>query len=123
MITRTKKAFTLLELIVVLLVLGILAAIAVPTFNTVKTNSAKRSAQTTAEGIARNADAIAASSADGGAVSGADLNTAVGEADVEGITGWTGAADTAYDTVISGNTITCTFTLGSSTTATSVSCA
>lgn len=123
MITRTKKAFTLLELIVVLLVLGILAAIAVPTFNTVKTNSAKRSAQTTAEGIARNADAIAASSASGAAVTGADLNTAVGEADVEGITGWTGAADTAYDTVISGNTITCTFTLGSSTTATSVVCA
>ncbi|MBU6201291.1 MAG: hypothetical protein KJS90_04740, partial [Acidobacteria bacterium] len=61
--------------------------------------------------------------ADGGAVSGAELNTAVGEADVEGITGWTGAADTAYDTVIRGNTITCTFTLGSSTTATSVVCA
>lgn len=124
MINRTKKAFTLLELIVVLLVLGILAAIAVPTFNTVKSNSAKRSAQTTAEGIARNADAIAASSASGAAVTGANLDTAVGEADVEGIgSSWTGAADTAYVTVISGNSITCTFTLGSATTATSVSCA
>jgi prepilin-type N-terminal cleavage/methylation domain-containing protein len=123
MINRTKKAFTLLELIVVLLVLGILAAIAVPTFNTVKTNSAKRSAQTTAEGIARNADAIAASSGSGDAVDGDDLNTAVGEADVEGISGWTGAADTAYTTTISGNAITCTFTLGSLTAATSVTCA
>ena len=124
MINRTKKAFTLLELIVVLLVLGILAAIAVPTFNTVKSNSAKRSAQTTAEGIARNADAIAASSASGAAVSGANLNTAVGEADVAGITGWdTDGSDLAYDTVISGNTITCTFTLGSATAATTVDCA
>lgn len=123
MINRTKKAFTLLELIVVLLVLGILAAIAVPTFNTVKTNSAKRSAQTTAEGIARNADAIAASGAAGLAVTGANLDTSVGEAEVAGLTGWTGAADLAYVTVISGSNITCTFTLGSLTAATTVACA
>jgi prepilin-type N-terminal cleavage/methylation domain-containing protein len=124
MINRTKKAFTLLELIVVLLVLGILAAIAVPTFNTVKSNSAKRSAQTTAEGIARNADAIAASSASGAAVSGANLATAVGEADVENIDGWdTDGTDLAYTTTISGNAIVCTFVLGSATAATSVTCA
>jgi prepilin-type N-terminal cleavage/methylation domain-containing protein len=116
MINRTKKAFTLLELIVVLLVLGILAAIAVPTFNTVKTNSAIRSAQTTAEGIARNADAIAASSASGDTASGANLNTAVGEADVAGISGWDNdGTDLAYITVISGNSVTCTFALGSTT--------
>jgi len=56
-----KPAFTLLELIVVLLVLGILAAIAVPTFNTVKENSVKRVAQTTLEAAARNGEAIAKS--------------------------------------------------------------
>jgi prepilin-type N-terminal cleavage/methylation domain-containing protein len=124
MINRTKKAFTLLELIVVLLVLGILAAIAVTTYNTVKTNSAKRSAQTTAEGIARNADAIAASSASGAAVSGANLATAVEEASVANMDGWqTDGTDRAYTTVIGGKTITCTFTLGSATAATSVTCA
>lgn len=124
MINRTKKAFTLLELIVVLLVLGILAAIAVPTFNTVKSNSAKRSAQTTAEGIARNADAIAASTAGGAAVTSANLDTAIGEASVASIGGWTtGTSDLAYTTTIGGNTITCTFDLGSATEATTVSCA
>jgi prepilin-type N-terminal cleavage/methylation domain-containing protein len=131
MINRTKKAFTLLELIVVLLVLGILAAIAVPTFNTVKANSAKRSAQTTAEGIARNADAIAASSASGAAVSIGDLDKAIGEADVENILdSWEGdmdgtytGTDRAYKTEISGNSVTCTFVLGSATAATSVTCA
>lgn len=124
MINRTKKAFTLLELIVVLLVLGILAAIAVPTFNTVKSNSAKRSAQTTAEGIARNADAIAASTGDGGAVSNADLDAAIGEADIAGRANWTsGSSDVIYDTVIGGRTVTCTFTLGDAETATSVVCA
>jgi type IV pilus assembly protein PilA len=124
MINRTKKAFTLLELIVVLLVLGILAAIAVPTFNTVKTNSAKRSAQTTAEGIARNADAIAASSGSGDAVSGVELNISVGEADVADMTGWdTDGTDLAYTTTISGNAIVCTFSLGSLTASTSVVCA
>jgi type IV pilus assembly protein PilA len=59
-----KPAFTLLELIVVLLVLGILAAIAVPTFNRVKENSVVRAAQTTLEAAARNGEAIAKSDGD-----------------------------------------------------------
>jgi prepilin-type N-terminal cleavage/methylation domain-containing protein len=56
-----RPAFTLLELIVVLLVLGILAAIATPTFNRVKENSVQRVAQTTLEAIDRNGEAIASS--------------------------------------------------------------
>jgi MSHA pilin protein MshA len=83
MLNRTKKAFTLLELIVVLLVLGILAAIAVPTFATVKENAAERTFQATADAIARNAAAIAASSNDGdNDVSAADVTAAAGEAGV-----------------------------------------
>jgi len=78
-----KPAFTLLELIVVLLVLGILAAIAVPTFNTVKQNSAAGTFQATAEAIARNANAIATSSAAAETTMG-DVEDAVAE--VEGIT-------------------------------------
>ena len=83
MLNRTKKAFTLLELIVVLLVLGILAAIAVPTFATVKENAAERTFQASADAIARNAAAIAASSNDGdNDVSPADVIAAAGEASV-----------------------------------------
>ncbi len=83
MLNRTKKAFTLLELIVVLLVLGILAAIAVPTFATVKENAAERTFQASADAIARNAAAIAASANDGdNDVSGADIIAAAGEAGV-----------------------------------------
>jgi type IV pilus assembly protein PilA len=81
MLNRTKKAFTLLELIVVLLVLGILAAIAVPTFATVKENAAERTFQASADAIARNAAAIAASSNDGdNDVSAFDIQTSAVEA-------------------------------------------
>ena len=80
MLNRTKKAFTLLELIVVLLVLGILAAIAVPTFATVKVNAAERTFKTSLEAIARNATAIAASSNDGdNDVEAADITAALAE--------------------------------------------
>jgi len=64
-----RPAFTLLELIVVLLVLGVLAAIAVPTFNRVKENSQVGVVNATLETIKRNAEAIAAS----------DLNMTVSE--------------------------------------------
>jgi type IV pilus assembly protein PilA len=61
MLNRTKKAFTLLELIVVLLVLGVLAAIAVPTYTTLKTNSVKRSVDSTLQAIDRAGEAAYAS--------------------------------------------------------------
>lgn len=59
---RTNRpAFTLLELIVVLLVLGILAAIAVPTFQRVRENAVSRVLQTTLETLDRDGEAIAVS--------------------------------------------------------------
>ena len=107
MINRTKKAFTLLELIVVLLVLGILAAIAVPTFNSVKESSVSRAALTNAQAIARNANAISAAEA-GGVTTQAHVDTAGGEAAGSGYD-----ANTTSDgsvTVTSGN-ISCESTI------------
>lgn len=57
---RPKKAFTLLELIVVIVILGILAALAIPSFANVKAKAAEKTAISSAEGIVRDARALAA---------------------------------------------------------------
>ena len=54
MLNKVKKAFTLLELIVVIVVLGILAALAVPTFSTVKDKSADSIAIKNAQAVQRD---------------------------------------------------------------------
>ena len=59
--TNRRKAFTLLELIVVVVVLGILAALAIPSFSTVKQSAADKIAIQSAESVLRNAKALAAS--------------------------------------------------------------
>ena len=53
-----RKGFTLLELIVVIVVLGILAAIAIPTFAGVISRANHSSALTTAQSFKAEADAI-----------------------------------------------------------------
>jgi prepilin-type N-terminal cleavage/methylation domain-containing protein len=77
MLKRTRKAFTLLELIVVVIVLGILALIAVPTFRSVTNNASASVAESTAGAIARNANALASQA--GVATTYANLTTAAGE--------------------------------------------
>jgi prepilin-type N-terminal cleavage/methylation domain-containing protein len=77
MIARSKKAFTLLELIVVVVVLGILAALAIPSFSTVKRTSVEKVAFNSASSILRNAKALAAF--DGTAVTEAHIDTAGNE--------------------------------------------
>lgn len=61
---RRGKAFTLLELIVVIVILGILAALAIPTFMRVIEKSKDAAAGVSLSSIARNAQAISAFSPD-----------------------------------------------------------
>jgi prepilin-type N-terminal cleavage/methylation domain-containing protein len=63
MLTRSpapKRAFTLLELIVVIVILGLLAALAIPTFARVTKKSQDASALTTLRSVARDAQALVA---------------------------------------------------------------
>ena len=76
-LSRQRRAFTLLELIVVVVVLGVISLIAVPTLRSVIASSAASSAEATAESIASNANAIAAFA--GGDTTPGNLVTAVDE--------------------------------------------
>jgi prepilin-type N-terminal cleavage/methylation domain-containing protein len=74
---RSRKAFTLLELVVALVVLGILAALAVPTYLSVINNAKVATATSTAVSVATDAVAIG-SDAQSAATYG-NLSTAVSE--------------------------------------------
>lgn len=55
-----RKAFTLLELIVVIVVAGVLAGIAIPSFNAVKTKANEQRAVNEAKAFAKEVTALAA---------------------------------------------------------------
>jgi prepilin-type N-terminal cleavage/methylation domain-containing protein len=57
---QNRKAFTLLELIVVVVVAGVLAGIAIPTFNAVKTKANEERAVNEAKAFAKEVTALAA---------------------------------------------------------------
>lgn len=82
---RHRPGFSLLELVVVLAIFAVLAALSVPVFERLRGNSLERVAQSTLETLDRNGEAIGASGAD---VSDAQIAAAVlGELDVpEGMT-------------------------------------
>jgi type IV pilus assembly protein PilA len=81
MLNKSKKAFTLLELIVVLVVLGILAALAIPSFAKVQKNAAATVAMSTAKSIARDANALGAQNlgSSAGTTQAFNVDTAYGE--------------------------------------------
>ena len=107
-----RKGFTLLELIVVIVVLGILAAIAIPTFAGVISRSNKSSAKTTAQSFVAEARAVYAQDNAGSsgqniaAFDAAALDTplAVGV----GVAG----AETAFTFTVSGQTVSVDTTTG-----------
>jgi len=96
---RMFKAFTLLELIVVVIVLGILALVAVPAFTGVINNSAGSVVENTAKAIARDANALAAfnSGDQANLTSDANINSAIGETSLDTADGW--ASDAAANSV------------------------
>jgi type IV pilus assembly protein PilA len=74
---RSAKGMTLLELIVVIVILGVLAAIAIPTFLAVIQNSKNGTATETANTLSHDATALAAFDQKGAASTSADGNTYV----------------------------------------------
>ena len=103
---RNKKAFTLLELIVVLVILGILAALAIPSFNKVQQNSASSVASSTAKSLARDANALGAQNAStsAGLTAAANIYTAYTELTVPSnlTASWSAANGSATMTVNGG---------------------
>ena len=87
---RMRKAFTLLELIVVVVVLGILALVAVPAFSGVINNSTESVAKNTAAAIARDANALAAFNpgATANVTEDSNIDAAVSDTTLESSDGW-----------------------------------
>jgi prepilin-type N-terminal cleavage/methylation domain-containing protein len=77
--TRGKRGLTLLELIVVIVILGVLSAIAIPTFLSINTNSKVTSSETTLQSIRSDASAICLSS-DGPGYTTAQMHTCLATA-------------------------------------------
>ena len=83
MLTRTRKAFTMLELIVVIVILGILALLAIPTFNAVIGRAKDSNVQAAATSYERNLRALAGFD-EAAPNRGTDVITVAGE--LEGVT-------------------------------------
>ena len=96
--SRTRRAFTLLELVVAIVILGILSALAIPTFTALITSSDNAAAKDSVTNVARAAVASAAMS-----------DRAADDSDLSDAATSAGLTATAGVIVVNHNTCTVTF--------------